>query len=147
MVDGHTLKGGWFMSADFSSPPGCGLYGEYRQFICGKATRNGVTMPGVVCRQDGKTIPEDHFIEDMGCDGNQYGYHTMPSDRSKFSKPDQHTGRHWEGEDHPSVTSTGAPPGTVIGLDLLFEGRLVNTDTGARIDTKYWEVKGSGRTT
>jgi hypothetical protein len=147
MVDGHTLRGDWFMSADFSSPPGCGPFGEYRQFISGKTTRNGVTMPGLMCRPDGKTISENQFIEDMGCDGNQYGYHRMASTRSTFSKPDQPTGRHWDGDDHPSVTSTGAPPGTEIGMDLLFEGRLVNVDTGATIESKNWQVKGSGRTT
>jgi hypothetical protein len=147
MIDGHTLRGDWFMSADFSSPQGCGPFGEYRQLISGKVTRNGVAMPGLMCRKDAKTISENQFIEDMGCDGNQYGYHSQPSARSTFSKPDQATGRHWDGDDHPSVTSTGAPPGTEIGIDLLFEGRLVNTDTGATIESKNWQVKGSGRTT
>jgi hypothetical protein len=147
MPDGHKLTGGWFMSADFVSPAGCGPHGEYRQFISGTVTRNGVKMPGLWARMDGKQVPEDDFIEDMGIDGVRYGRHKEAAARSRFSNPDQDTGRHWDGDDHPSVTSIGAPPGTVIAVDFLYEGRLVNTDTGATIESKSWEFKGSGRTT
>jgi hypothetical protein len=120
------LSGGWNMHGSFGSDPPkadvCGRFGEYRQWVRGRFTRNG--QPAAKTLPDGELQP-DAFLEDGDATGRKYGYHEISFPGSEFTNPDQATGQTWEGQDDPGLFAKN--PGDTLGVDLEFRGEFIDT--------------------
>ena len=137
------------MSARFRAPAGCDCHcGEYRQFVRGTFTKDGVNVPSSVCSGplDPQIFRED-CTKDAAFPGGErkYGYHSIPwSGASTFSDPDQATGCSFEGKDTPGFpVGSGAPHHYEIHLD--FQSKLVDACNNDRVLVqRNWGVDGDG---
>jgi Domain of unknown function (DUF4157) len=127
--------------------------GEYRQEVRGKFTRAGKCEPNCgdnyppIC---GVATPDPTiFYEDcrpVGSSVVKYGYRSIPLNLSRFVDPDgtpnQATGCVFFGSDSPGIEGKS---GEVLGMDLTFRGRLIDTCNGNKIlDSSTWTVFGTG---
>jgi hypothetical protein len=146
-MTGNLLSTSWDMSADFTpsqDTASCRTRGEYRQFVKGKMTKEGVTHAHDL---GGVAMSETTFHEDRGNYGGGtvgYGHHSEPFPTSTFTRPDQATGTRWDGWDAPGFETSEA--GKHLGLDLHFQGKLIDTASGAELVTRSWSVVGTGIT-
>jgi hypothetical protein len=136
------LRAGWEMSGRFGSDPPkadvCGRFGEYRQWVKGRFTRNGQLAPKTL--PDGKLEP-DRFREDGDTQGLKYGYHGIKFSGSKFTRPDQATGQTWKGQDDPGMVAKD--PGDTLGVELDFRGEFIDTRHPATpLRESTWRVAG-----
>jgi len=143
-LSGNKLGASWSMSADFTSDPAdpavCGPCGEYRQYVRGTFTKNGRTVTHRLCGTD---LDPTTFQEDcaqIGSTQYKYGYHSIPFANSRFSRPDQATGQRWDGRDAPGITGSS---GDTLGVNLDFQGSVIDTCNGATLGGSTWSVSGT----
>jgi hypothetical protein len=141
---GNELGASWNMSADFTGDPNdpaiCGPCGEYRQYVKGTFTKNGSTVHHDLC---GTPLDPATYEEDCNTVGSRqmkYGYHSIPFPSTRFSRPDQATGFHWDGFDYPHIIGES---GDELGISLQFQGALVDTCNGVSLGGSEWAVDGT----
>jgi hypothetical protein len=113
--------------------------GEYRQYVRGTISRNGTNLVFPMC---GYNLHPTRFQEDCAISGGtqyRYGYRSQPFATSNFT-PDQQIGCRFEGVDDPRVFGS---TGETLGIDVEFNGQLVNRITGAVLASSTWTVQGT----
>ncbi|HVR47270.1 MAG TPA: IPT/TIG domain-containing protein [Candidatus Binatia bacterium] len=151
------------MEIDFDSTgPGCVCSCcEYRQFVRGTFTVNGVTKVKMLRNPAGgpplKLLPRpaagaasDNFREDglVTPDPGMnvwYGHRAEPitTDTTDiYQQPDRATGCQYRGNDFPGYAGL---PGTTVSIDLDFRGQVIDTCNGnAVVQQIEWTVTCSG---
>lgn len=121
---------------------------EYRQHVRGFFMLDGEDMPHpltngevldrVEWREDGKTVRLngiDHHAN--------YGHRDQPAahliDTYRTSRE---RGCEYEGQDYPSLTGSRRAQ---FEINLEFRGRIIDTASGAIVDTRYWAFRMKGR--
>jgi hypothetical protein len=157
------LGHGFVMEATFSTtgyPSMCGC-AEYRQFVRGTFTRNGVAEPFTLANASGpptallpRPAPgaaDDNFREDgrqEGGIGRFYGHRKAAPDPKGIyhngdqKKSDQRNGCRYNGVDTPIMTG---PVGEAVSIDIDFRGVIIDTCAGGEVLAEQrWDIFCSG---
>lgn len=89
----------------------------------------------------GRPLSATTFQEDGDvAAGTVYGHRSVLGTKSRFL-PDQAGGCEFRGEDEPGISASS---GTVVAIDLEFQGDLVDTSASNRVvTTSSWKASGS----
>jgi hypothetical protein len=99
---------------------------------------NGVAQPKPLL--PGTTLHPTNFQED-GDGSTPYGNRNAPAVAGDQYLPDQQTGCQYRGTDAPGAQNI--PSGTTIGINLEFQGKLMETGDGRTLATSTWSVVGT----
>lgn len=139
-LSGNRLSAPFDMKAAFDNAGGSCAAGEYRQYVRGTFTADGVTVPHVLC---GSVLLSPVDLREDGCPPpgcTAYGYRVCPDHPYNKYLPSRVTGCTYEGKDDPGISSA---PGATIAMDLTFRGQLIDTSTSRVLASADWKVKGS----
>lgn len=140
-VDGNRLHESFNMNADFGSTGNCQCSCcEYRQYVRGTFTLNGVTLVHMLpsgalhpttWREDG--VPNffgagSHFF---------YGHRADPGTATDIYQPTRPTGCQYRGWDDPGIR---AGAGDVIAMNLEFRGEIIDTCRRTVTRSATWTV-------
>ena len=134
---GSDFNAPFVVRAEFSGD--CGN-GEYRQYVRGTFKANGTPVMHVLC--ESLVLSPTDYRED-GCPPNgctAYGYRRCPQHPYDRYLPDQASGCQFEMTDAPGFRNISAGN---YSIDLSFEGKLINTATGAVLTSATWTTSGS----
>lgn len=156
-----TLQGNrlatWFgISGHIEAEPGGGAapgqdctcaYVEYRQYVKGKFTRDGKSTQPPICDTEWK---QDEFHEDCRPEpgGKQliYGHRNNPGKNSHYRDDNgsinEASGCFYDGSDTPGIFGNS---GEVVGMDLTFRGKMIDTRNNAELFVREWVVFGVAR--
>lgn len=128
------------IAATFSAPDSCTCAnGEYRQYIRGEMTQDGVTND--VWLTSDTLLEKARWREDGNKDGFRYGHRQDPSLPWNEYVPDHQTGCKFVGRDEPGLIATS---GRLLSIDLDFRGDLIDTGrTNWVLASTKWRVSGS----
>ncbi|MEP9387734.1 hypothetical protein [Mesorhizobium sp. KR9-304] len=117
---------------------------EYRQYVKGTFKVAGAAIAHSLCGSD--FLSPTTFKED-GCGPGPtvdpctaYGHRGCPTNPKDKYIPNQAAGCNFYMEDEPGFTNISS--GTSYEIDLSFKGQIINTTTGAVVETRNWTVKG-----
>ena len=129
------------MVGDFDAAIPCDCSrGEYRQWVRGVFTANGASVthfigPGITLH------PATFQLDGNATTANYFGRRDYRTTYSHF-EPDQAGGCQFQGQDIPGIS---AGSGTVLAVNLDFQGKLIDTGDGNReLAAASWSVQGSG---
>lgn len=137
---GGRLQAPFVMRATFQNAIPCTCSnGEYRQYVRGSFTAGG--SPVIHMLGPGRPLSATTFQEDGDvAAGTVYGHRSVLGTKSRFL-PDQAGGCEFRGEDEPGIS---AASGTVVAMDLEFQGDLIDTsDSNRVVTTSSWSASGS----
>lgn len=124
-----------------SDPGGSCAAGEYRQYVMGSFTVDGSPITHRLC---GSTVMSPNVLQEDGCPSpncTAYGYRACPPNANNRYTPTQATGAQFVMACMPGFTNI--QPGHRYGIDLTFQGQLIDTTTHTTLASQTWTVAGS----
>lgn len=143
-VDGARFSAPFGCTATFTndSGPSC-ADGEYRQFVRGLFSVNGMVLAHYLCRAGGTVMSSEVFAEDgcppPGC--TSYGHRACTgSPFDAYSAPDRATGSHYASSDSPGFSNV--TPGMTYTIELSFQASLIDVSSSVPLATADWTIVG-----
>jgi hypothetical protein len=146
VIQNNRFEGAFRVGATFvAAAGGTCAPGEYRQYVQGQFTVDGVAAVHVLC---GAIVLSTALSQEDGCPPpnnptTAYGYRVASGPKSLYT-PGAATGCTFASEDEPGFGNLPASAGRTLGIDLSFRGVLIDTaNPGVPLAQAAWTVRGN----